>query len=396
MRSVRIYELFVFIQKLSFGFIATLYVPYLLEEVGLSYADIPMINAIFWTTIVFAEIPTGMLADGRGRGWSVMMGAAFSALGGIFLMFVTNIWIAIAGEIAFGIGFAFFSGALTSWIADAPDRVESVERIYGRATMIGAIASLIGVLIGGQLAYVFGRRIGYVGLAAGFVVLTVIAYTLMQGREPEERLKEFDALRFSVAHLRRSAPMRWITAVQFMAGAIIVFNLYWTPLALTQLTQVQLSYAWIPMYSSMAFAGWLVFRLSHWRNGGVHAKPVGYMPIIVAVIVTFAPLAFVALGQPVWQLIVIFMVHEAGRGALPPLTEAFLDTRLKSSYRATFKSLSSFVGSSGMILASVVMTIFMAGKEKDPALIVTLWSATAILVICLAVVAYALRPRSET
>lgn len=395
MRSTRIYELFVFIEKLSFGFVATLYVPYLLEEIGLSYADISAINMVFWITIVLAEIPTGMLADGRGRGWSLKIGTLFTAAGGLLLLFVTNIWIAIAAEVAFGIGFAFLSGARTSWIADAPDRTESVERIYARATVVGAVASLIGVLTGGQLALLFGRRVGYLGLTVGFAALAVVAAKLMQGREPEERLKEFDALRFSVGHLRRSAPMRWITCVQFLVGAIIVFNLYWTPLALTQLSQVQLSYAWVPMYLAMAFAGWLVFKLSH-RSNGTHSKQVGYLPIVLSVVAIFASLAFVSLGQPVWQMIVIFMLHEAGRGAFPPLKDAFLDTRLKSSYRATFKSLSSFIGSSGMIFTSGAMALFMSGRENDPELIVTLWTVTGTAIVSLVTLAYLVRPRTET
>ena len=59
---------------LALGMICTgAYVPFMLK-LGLELADIQRINIVFFLTIFFLEIPTGALADGKSRRWSVTAG----------------------------------------------------------------------------------------------------------------------------------------------------------------------------------------------------------------------------------------------------------------------------------------------------------------------------------
>src|SRR5688572_10336557 len=88
-------------------------------QVGMSIADIAFVNIVFWTTIILMELPTGMLADGKSRIWSVRIGIACFALGCFAYANVQGVGTALIGEIALGVGFAFVSGAESAWITDA-------------------------------------------------------------------------------------------------------------------------------------------------------------------------------------------------------------------------------------------------------------------------------------
>jgi len=386
MRSEKIYYVFTFLKYAVAGVTHTLYIPMLSLDLGLTYAQIAMVNGVFWTTIILAELPTGMLADGRGRGWSVAMGSLFGAASGFTFAYAQSFEAVMLAEALVGVSFAFFSGALTSWVADAPDRTEQLTKVYGRATMLGGFASVMAVLVGAQLGAYYGRWVGFFLMGVGSLVMYLFALKYMQGNEPEERMQEFEALKHSYRHLKTSAPLRWVVMIKFLAGAVVMFNLYWTLFALTMITDVQLSYAWLPMYLAVVVAGWLINRFAP-REGREGRSLIGAF-VLIAV-----PLVLLRLDKSILLVLSLFVVHEFGRGAFPVLTEAYVDHRVRSAYRATFKSLSSFVGSLGMLLTVGLASLLLAGNEPDPELIPVIWSVTGAVMLGGVILLWLFRPR---
>ncbi|MFH1712518.1 MAG: MFS transporter [Patescibacteria group bacterium] len=386
MGSTRTYYVFTFLKYAAAGVTHTLYIPMLSLDLGLTYAQIATVNGVFWATIILSELPTGMLADGRGRGWSVAVGSLFGAASGFTFALAQSFEAVMLAEALVGVSFAFFSGALTSWVADAPDRTEQLTKVYARATMIGGVGSLLAVLLGAQLAALWGRWFGFLLMGFGSLVMFIFALVYMQGNEPEKRMKEFEALKFSARHLRSSVQLRWVVMIQFLAGAVVMFNLYWTLFALTMINDVQLSYAWVPMYLAVVVAGWLMHRFA--PEAGKEGRA-----LVGAFVLIALPLLILRLGQPVLLVLAFFMVHELGRGAFPALTESYVDHRVRTGYRATFKSLKSFVGSLGMLLTVGLASVLLAGKEPDPELIPVIWSVTGAVMLGGVILLWLFRPR---
>lgn len=357
----------------------------LLTDLHLNYAQIAILNAIFWTGVIFAEIPTGMLADGRGRGWSLLMGSLVSISGGVLYLFSQSLATAIIAEIAIAISSAFFSGASTAWVIDAPDRTASIAQVHARTTIVSGIGTIGGVLIGVGFVPLIGFRFAFLGFTVFSVLNALFVWRFMQEPEREHPLSEFESLKESWHHLRKSPSLRWVTGVQILFGAVAIFNLYWSPLALTTVTVAQLAWLWIPMYGSMIVAGTIMHRIGKLRAVG--------SVLITSIILTFLPLMFAQVNGSVPLLLGIFLGHEISRGLVGPLIGTFVDERVRASFRATFQSISSFAFSTGMVTTLGVLAFVLHENDPDPELIVHIWRIVPAIVMVCAVLLWKYRPR---
>lgn len=388
MRPTTIYYLFTFLLRFALGATMTLYAPFLVD-IGLSYAEIALVNALFWIFNLLLEVPTGMLADGRGRGWSVMVGAGMFAIGDLWYAFANGFWHAVSAEFVVAIGMAFMSGAMTAWIADAPGRTEPLNRIFGTTTIIAGMASIISTLISVQLVAPYGRGAGFLLSGVVAVMATVIAAQCMRGREPEHPLTEFEALRHAVAHMRRSSSLRWAAVAQASYGMFQTFNMFWAPLMLTRMTQVEVGWLWAVMYLSLIASGWLVRT----RLGSRDGSGVG---MLLSLVIAGVPMAFFASVPVTAVWIALLAVHEFGRGAFSPFTDAFVHERVESSYRATFGSMQSFIGGVGMAVTLLLMAVVMRPYDQNPQAILVLWVGTAVASVVVSAMLWYFRPRSTT
>ncbi len=94
-----------------------------LLDAGLTNLQAFAANAFFTAGMVIFEVPTGVVADVRGRRLSFLLGALTLSAG--TLVYVLMWWWAApfvawaAVSLLLGLGFTFFSGAVEAWVADA-------------------------------------------------------------------------------------------------------------------------------------------------------------------------------------------------------------------------------------------------------------------------------------
>lgn len=388
MRSTTVYYIFMFLLRFSLGATMTLYTPFLID-IGLSYTEISLVNALFWIFCLLMEVPTGMLADGRGRGWSVMVGAFALAVGDVWYAFADGLMHAISAECIVAIGMAFMSGAMTAWIADAPDRTEPLQRVFGTAAIVAGAATIASALISVQLATLYGRDAGFVLSGVSALAAAVLAASFMRGRDPEHPLTELEALRHAVAHFRGSSALRWAAVAQASYGMFQTFNMFWAPLMLTRMTLIEIGWLWAVMYVSLVAAGWFVRTRLHGRDG----HGVG---IVLSLVIAGVPMAFFSVTPTTVAWVLLLAVHEFGRGAFSPLIDAFVHERVESGYRATFGSLQSFIGAVGMAVTLVTMAVVMRPYDQDPHAILVLWVGTAVASVVVSALLWSTRPRSST
>ena len=94
----------------SFMVVNPVFVP-LLQGHGLSMSQVLQTQALFALTIALLEVPSGYLADIWGRRNTIVVGAAFFALGFLCLLWADSFVEFLLYEVILGIGFSLISGA---------------------------------------------------------------------------------------------------------------------------------------------------------------------------------------------------------------------------------------------------------------------------------------------
>jgi len=93
-----------------------------LLNAGLTITQAFTANAFFTGGQVIFEIPTGVVADTRGRRLSYLLGAATLFVSTLAYLWLWKIkgpfWTWAIVSIVLGLGFTFFSGATEAWLVD--------------------------------------------------------------------------------------------------------------------------------------------------------------------------------------------------------------------------------------------------------------------------------------
>src|SRR6188508_522574 len=94
-----------------------------LLDAGLDNAQAFAANAFFSVGQVLFEVPTGVVADTRGRRFSFLLGSATLLFSTLLYLVMWQLRAGLLGwalaSILLGLGFTFFSGATEAWLVDA-------------------------------------------------------------------------------------------------------------------------------------------------------------------------------------------------------------------------------------------------------------------------------------
>jgi MFS family permease len=164
----RVYLLLTLLTTLATSFIWGVNTLFLLDA-GLSNTEAFAANAFFSLGMVIFEVPTGVLADTRGRRFSFMLGAATLLVSTLLYLAMWQLEAPFVGwalaSILLGLGFTFFSGATEAWLVDALGATGfrgNLETVFGRGQMVGGAAMLIGSVLGGVVAQFTSLGMPYV------------------------------------------------------------------------------------------------------------------------------------------------------------------------------------------------------------------------------------------
>src|SRR5262249_2521380 len=131
---------------------------FLLRRGRLDIFEVFVVNAIFTAAMALFEVPTGLIADARGRRLSFLLSlvvlsagtlgyAAAAVVGGGVVLFA-------AMSIVLGLGFTFYSGAMEAWLVDALKSTGftgALDRVFAGAAMASGAAMVVGSIGGGLL-----------------------------------------------------------------------------------------------------------------------------------------------------------------------------------------------------------------------------------------------------
>src|SRR5918999_4863838 len=121
-RIIRTYLVITALFALSASLIWGINTLFLLEA-GLDIFEVFVANAAFTAAMALFEVPTGVVADTRGRRVSFLLSESTLAVGTLAYVGVAAInggllLFCLAGVIL-GLGYTFYSGAVEAWLVDA-------------------------------------------------------------------------------------------------------------------------------------------------------------------------------------------------------------------------------------------------------------------------------------
>ncbi len=372
------------------GATVTVYAPFLLS-IGLTLGEVALVNSVFWAVMILAELPTGMLADGRSRAWSLKVGVVLQSIGAVVYLSAVGFWTAALAEAIVAVGMAFLSGAQSAWIADALTRegkFDDLRHVYATELLIRTPMFLVGGAIGALLALVSYRLI-WVPLIVMGIVTALTAHRFMNGQgEPLEQVTEKEALLLSLRHLRSSRALKWVIATMIVFGCVVSFNHFWAPFFEPKVGTLGLSWVWAIIYLSFIPSGWMVRKL------GIGAGQEGKY-IVLSILMSGLGLMLIGVTDVLVGSLVIAMFHEFGRGMFQPLTDSFVQHRVKSAYRATFGSLQSFLGKIGFAVVPFVVWLLILGKPDTPETITKVWVVCGAIMVVGSLALFVLRPKKN-
>ncbi len=368
----RTYLLLTLLTTLAASFIWGINTLFLLDA-GLSNTEAFAANAFFTLGQLVFEIPTGVVADTRGRRFSFLLGAGTLLISTLLYLVMWNIhapfWGWALASAFLGLGFTFFSGATEAWLVDALNATGykgPLETVFGRAQIVAGGAMLTGSVAGGFIAQATNLGVPYIVRAAMLGITLVVAWLLMRdlGFTPARDARPMDAVRTVVSGAvdggLRNPPVRWLMlAAPFTVGvgfyAFYAFQpylleLYGDPNAYGIAGLAAAIVAGAQMVGGFAVP--LVRRLVSRRT---HAILAGTMLSVVALVGIGLTGSFVVALVIVVVWCILLAVQE-------PMRRSFINGLIPSEQRATVLSFDSLMGSAGGVVAQPVL-----GRTADVA-----------------------------
>jgi MFS family permease len=361
-RSIqRTYLLLTLLTTLGSSFIWGINTLFLLDA-GLDNAQAFAANAFFSVGQVLFEVPTGVVADTRGRRFSFMLGAATLLVSTLLYLVMWQIRAPFIGwalsSMLLGLGFTFFSGATEAWLVDALRATGfqgDLESVFGRAQAVGGGAMLVGSVAGGVIAQATSLGVPYVLRAIVLGLTLVVAafamhdlgFTPKRGASPKTEIES--VIRGSIDGGWRNPPVRWLMLAAPFSSGVGIFVFYAMQPYLLQLYGDPTAYGIAGLAAAIVALAQIVGgiivpwarRLFRRRTDAILIGTVANVAIIVGIGLTgsfVVALVFLTL----WAF--VFAIEG-------PLRQSFINGVIPPEQRATVLSFDSLMGSVGGVVA---------------------------------------------
>lgn len=333
-----------------------------LLDAGLNNAEAFAANAFFTAGMVIFEIPTGIVADTRGRQLSYVLGAATLVFSTLLYLLMWQLhaplWGWAIASILLGLGFTFFSGATEAWLVDAlaaTGFTGHLEHVFGRAQSVSGLAMLVGSVAGGIVAQVTNLGVPYIIRAGLLGVTMLVAIRSMHdiGFTPDRGSNAVTAvrnvIRGSIDGGFRNPPVRWLMlAIPFTAGTGI-YIFYASQPYLLQLFGDPTAYS-IAGLAAAVFAG-VQIAAGLMVTWFMRFFPRRTDAILGGAVIGIVILALLGLSPGFVVALVLLTVWSFISAATRPIRSAYLNGVIPSEQRATVLSFDSLMGSAGGVVA---------------------------------------------
>ncbi|HEY8636546.1 MAG TPA: MFS transporter [Candidatus Limnocylindrales bacterium] len=357
----RTYLVLTLFTTLSASFIWGINTLFLLDA-GLDNTQAFTVNAFFTVGQVLFEVPTGVVADTRGRQFSFLLGAATLLLSTLLYLVMWQIRAGLLGwaiaSILLGLGFTFFSGATEAWLVDALKATGftgTLESVFARAQIVSGGAMLTGSVLGGVVAQATNLGVPYLLRAILLGVTLLIAFRFMHdigfmpSRGVSVRAEVGAVLRGSIDGGLRDPPVRWIMLSAPFTFGVGIFAFYALQPYLLQLYGDPTAYGVAGLAAAVVAGAQIVGGLVVTRERRFFRRRTD--ALITATVATVVLLGLIGLANQFWMALVLVVAWALIFAIEGPLRQAFLNGVIPSEQRATVLSFDNLMGSAGGVFS---------------------------------------------
>ncbi len=324
-----------------FMVIVPVIVPFFASK-GLSLAQIFYLQAVFATTIVLLEAPSGYFADIFGRRTALLIGSVIHGCGFFLLNFADDFFSLMLFEITLGVSTSLLSGADLALLYDtqkALDTEESTEhsKSIAHLGMAKSIAEAFGALLGGALAMYSFELMVLVQSGAAWLCLVLALFIVeppyRRSEATQDRVRIIEILR----HLFHSDVVLRQIVIAIPLYSLATFNVIWL-----------IQPYWEQQGLSLAVFGvlWCVQSLTAavaMRYGFAVERKLGATGALIVIGLLPIVAQFGMAWFPGWIGIGIALLLFVGRGLKQVILVNALNRRVPSEFRATANSFTSFL-----------------------------------------------------
>jgi MFS family permease len=360
-RIIKTYVALTLLSTFASSFIWGINTLFLLDA-GLSITQAFLANAFFTAGQVIFEIPTGIVADMRGRRTSFLLGTATLFLSTLAYLWLWQIkgpmWTWAVVSILLGLGFTFFSGATEAWLVDglkANAYDGELEAVFAKGAVANGVAMLTGTVAGGFAAQFVNLGTPYIMRIAALGLTFTIAFFLMhdEGFKPKKKDSFVGEVRGIVSGAvefgLRNAPIRWMMISSIFTGGVAIFAFYAAQPYLLQLYGESDSYA-VAGAAAAVFAGAQILGgLLVPYSGKVFKRRTSLL--ITGSIITTAALVLISVAGNFWLVLALLSAWAIVWAAIGPVRRAYVNGIVPSEQRATVLSTDNMLGSVGGVIS---------------------------------------------
>lgn len=335
-----------------------------LLDAGLSIFEVFVANAVFTGSMALFEIPTGVVADTRGRRKSFLLSVGILLLGTLGYVGVASIHGGIGlfciMSIVLGIGYTFYSGAVEAWLVDALHATDfggKLDQVFATGSIVTGVAMLVGSILGGILGDVslslpFLVRSAFLAAAFGVAWFTMFDHGFaVRGTAKGQLMTE---MRRVAGESIQFGWQRPATRMLMLAGAVQGLFIAWG------------FYAWQPYFLG------LLGRDLVWVSGTIAALVAlatiggnGLVKLITrycgkrttlllwAASVQVVAIVGVGLTSSFWVAVSLYLVNMLAMGLWSPVRQAYMHHDIPSEHRASVISFDSLVSSGGSMFGQL-------------------------------------------
>jgi len=349
------------VAALAFALCFTLNLVFQYRVVGLDPFQMVLVGTVLEATCFLFEVPTGLVADLHSRRVSVIIGFFLIGVGFAVEGIVATFAAAVIGNVIWGIGYTFTSGALQAWITDEVGE-ENVSRVFTRETQVDLTFSIVGTLAAGALGLV-GLRAPVIAAGATMMLLAVGLWAVMPERHfhptPRGDRETFGHLKDQLVAGLRIARGRQVVRVFLLVSLLVglaseVFDRLWRVRVLDTFampalfggdeaiafTVFALIGTLVSLAASLASGRWLPRRVIDTNPG---------LPVALSALVQVVGVVGVALLANLWLALACVWLRGAAMAFSAPIESTWLNRNLDGSTRATVLSMNSQANAIGQV-----------------------------------------------
>ncbi len=358
-KIIRNYQLIAGLYTLSASVIWGVNTLFLIEA-GLSIGEVFIANAVFTASMALFEIPTGVVADTKGRRLSFLLSIVLVFIGTLGYLGAAvaggDLILFILASIVLGLGFTFYSGAVEAWLVDALKATgyeSPLDHVFAQSAMITGAAMLLGS-IGGGLLGSFDILLPFWVRAGLTAMVFVIAYFVMHDigftakkltikEVPEEMVK---IVRASVTFGWQQQSIRLLILVSMFQAGFLSWAFYaWQPYFLELLGQ---NLVWVAgvITSLIAVATIIGNSIVEWFTRFCGHRTT--LLLCASVVLTIAAVS-IGLVNNFWIASSLLIILAGTLGVIGPVRQAYMHQLIPTEQRATVISFSSLISNGGSV-----------------------------------------------